>query len=193
MPFSVSTFKTNVLKTDLQRPSLFKIQINGTETGQTFTDNEDILVKAAAVPAANIAALPINYAGRAYKLTGFRTYDTWTTTIINDEGFSAREKIMNWMYRISGGADGDRTAATGGPGGLGDGKVTLIGTDGLDKQTWKMHFMWPTELGEIALDWSSDAIEEYTCTWAYDYWTHGTVVEETSSVVDEDPEMGDEP
>ena len=50
-----------------------------------------------------------------------------------------------------------------------------------------------TELGEIALDWSSDAVEEYTCTWAYDYWTHGTVVEETSSVVDEDPEMGDEP
>ena len=53
--------------------------------------------------------------------------------------------------------------------------------------------MWPTELGEIALDWSSDAVEEYTCTWAYDYWTHGTVIEETSSVVDEDPEMGDEP
>ena len=93
MPFSVSTFKTNVLKTDLQRPSLFKIQINGSETGQTFVDNEDILVKAAAVPAANIAALPINYAGRAYKLTGFRTYDTWTTTIINDEDFLLVKKL----------------------------------------------------------------------------------------------------
>ena len=31
-----------------------------------------------------------------------------------------------------------------------------------------------TELSEIALDWSSDAVEEYTCTWAYDYWSHGT-------------------
>ena len=193
MPFSVSTFKTNVLKTDLQRPSLFKININSTVTTQAFTNDEALLVKAAAVPAATIAPLPINYAGRAYKLTGFRTYDTWTTTIINDEGFSAREKIMNWMYRISGGADGTRSDTTGGPGGLGDGIITLIGTDGADKQSWKMHFMWPTELGEIALDWSSDAVEEYTCTWAYDYWTHGLNVSDTSSTVDEDPEMGDEP
>ena len=193
MPFSVSTFKTNVLKTDLQRPSLFKININSTVTTQAFTNDEALLVKAAAVPAATIAPLPINYAGRAYKLTGFRTYDTWTTTIINDEGFSAREKIMNWMYRISGGADGTRSVTTGGPGGLGDGIITLIGTDGADKQSWKMHFMWPTELGEIALDWSSDAVEEYTCTWAYDYWTHGLNVSDTSSTVDEDPEMGDEP
>ena len=193
MPFSVSTFKTNVLKTDLQRPSLFKININSTVTTQAFSNDEALLVKAAAVPAANIAALPINYAGRAYKLTGFRTYDTWTTTIINDEGFSARKKIMNWMYRISGAADGTRADVTGGPGGLGDGIITLIGTDGADKQSWKMHFMWPTELGEISLDWSSDAVEEYTCTWAYDYWTHGLNVSDTSSTVDEDPEMGDEP
>ena len=41
-------------------------------------------------------------------------------------------------------------------------------------------------VGEIALDWSSDAVEEYTCTWAYDYWTHGQ--EETKSVVS-DPEI----
>ena len=53
--------------------------------------------------------------------------------------------------------------------------------------------MWPTELGEISLDWSSDAVEEYTCTWAYDYWTHGLNVSDTSSTVDEAPEMGDEP
>ena len=46
-----------------------------------------------------------------------------------------------------------------------------MGLDGNAKQSWKVHQMWPTELGEIALDWSSDAIEEYTVAFAYDYWS----------------------
>ena len=43
--------------------------------------------------------------------------------------------------------------------------------------------MLPTELSEIALDWSSDAVEEYTVTWAYDYWTHGASQEENNSEI----------
>ena len=44
--------------------------------------------------------------------------------------------------------------------------------------------MWPTELGEIALHWSSHAIEEYTVAFAYDYWSHctGTQTNNTVSV-----------
>ena len=42
--------------------------------------------------------------------------------------------------------------------------------------------MWPTELGEIALDWASDAIEEYTVAFAFDYWSHGTAAS-TNNVV----------
>ena len=33
-------------------------------------------------------------------------------------------------------------------------------------QTYKFHNLWPTELAEIAVDWSSDAIQEYTVTFA---------------------------
>ena len=40
---------------------------------------------------------------------------------------------------------------------------------------WEFVNIFPTSLGEIALDWgSNDAIEEYTIEFAYDYWTHGT-------------------
>jgi hypothetical protein len=32
--------------------------------------------------------------------------------------------------------------------------------------------MFPTEIGEISLDWATgDAIEEFTSTFTYDYWT----------------------
>ena len=55
----------------------------------------------------------------------------------------------------------------------------------MEIQKYKIHNMWPTELAGIPLDWSSDAIEEYTVTWAYDYWTHG-IASSTDDVVDLD-------
>ena len=177
MAFTVTNFKSNLFATNAAggaRPSLFKIDINFNPSTNSLSNNENILFKAAAIPAANIAALPVNYAGRAYKMTGFRTYDNWTTTIINDEDFSIRNKIQEWMYRLSGGADGTRSTSAGLTNSTSDATVTQIGADGADVQTWKFINLWPTELSEIALDWSSDAVEEFTCTWAYDYWSHGT-------------------
>jgi hypothetical protein len=53
-----------------------------------------------------------------------------------------------------------------------------------------MHNLWPTELGEIGLDWSSDAIEEYTVAFSYDYWSQGVKKEEEKSVVKSDPKLG---
>jgi len=186
MAFTVSEFKSNLFsKTNSSgaRPSLFSILINDSESTYSFGAKNNVLVKAAEIPAATIAPLSINYAGRAYKLTGFRTYDNWTTTILNDENFTIRNNIMNWMYRLSGEADGSHFLTFGLPESTGDGTVTQIGVDGTAKGSWKMHNMWPTELSEIALDWSSDAVEEYTVTWAYDFWTKGTTQEETTSIV----------
>ena len=131
MAFGVNNFKSNIGA--LQRPALYKIDINDSTTEFSFGDaTGNILVKAAAVPASNIAALPVNYAGRTYKMTGFRTYDNWTTTILNDEDFSIRNKIMDWMYRLSGDADGMRSPAFGMTNTPGEGTITQVGVDGLD-------------------------------------------------------------
>ena len=88
-----------------------------------------------------------------YRCLGFRTYDNWTTTILNDEGFAIRNDIQNWMYRLSGGADGTRSTTAGLTNSTGDATVTQVGADGADVQTWKFYNLWPTELSEIALDW----------------------------------------
>ena len=178
MAFTVTDFKSNLFSNAAAggaRPSLFKVKITDSSSSFTFTSNENILVKAAAIPAATVAALPVNYAGRAYKMTGFRTYDNWTTTILNDEDFEIRNKIQDWMYRLAGDADGTRNPSAGLTNTPGEATVTQVDVNGNDVHTWKFYNLLPTELGEIALDWSSDAVEEYTCTWAYDYWSHGTV------------------
>ena len=191
MAFTVSNFKSNMAAGGGgARPTLFSVSINCSfDASLSFTSNESLLCKATSIPAANIAALPLNYAGRAYKWNGFRTFDNWTVTVVNDETFGQRNKIMEWMRRISGKMDGDRSTnygdhmSSGGTFKEGTAEITQFGTDGLAKQKYKIHNMWPTELAGIPLDWSSDAVEEYTVTWAYDFWTHGQATS-TSDVVD---------
>ena len=182
MAFAVSTFKSSIAaQSGGARPALYQIDINGKNLGTSFTGSENILCKAASIPPANIAPLAVNYAGRAYKWNGFRTYDNWTVTVINDESFSARNKMMQWMRIMGGAFEGKRDSALGDP--LlgtsffdGDATVKQLSTSGAVLQTYKFDYLWPTEIAGIPVDWSSDAIQEYTVTFAYDYWTHGSVV-----------------
>ena len=189
MAFTVSTFKSQLADGGGgARPALFKIAI--TASTDTSLSVDSLLVKAAGIPAANIAPVAVNYAGRAYKWTGFRTFDNWTVTVLNDEDFSIRFKMMEWMRIISGQLDGTRDTNYGSPVTTGttpgyyEGNATVkqLGKDGETKQVYKFYNLWPTELAEIAVDWSSDAIQEYTIGFAYDYWGHGTLTSEVNVV-----------
>ena len=194
MAFTVNAFKTGLAKGGGgARPALFKITMtHSLDTTLSFSDNESILCKAASIPPATIAPLAVNYHGRAYKWTGMRTFDNWTTTILNDESFSMRNKISEWMRIISGKMDGERSSTKGSPltAGLapkweaGVATVQQLTTSGTVAQTYKFHNLWPTELAEIAVDWSSDMIQEYTVTWCYDYWSSGTGSSTNNQVAD---------
>ena len=179
MAFAVTDFKTNLATGGGgARPSLYTVDVNGPVAGVSFSGSSNILVKAAAIPASTIAPLTVNNMGRAYKTPGFRTFDVWNVTVINDEDMAARSKILLWMRQLAGTLEGNRDTTFGGSTKTlakheGDATVAQMGLDGAAKQSWKVHQMWPTELGEIALDWSSDAIEEYTVAFAFDYWSHG--------------------
>ena len=200
MAFTVSNFKSGLAAGGGgARPALYEVSItNSHDTSLSFGPtsastpaNASLLVKSASIPAANIAPLAVNYAGRAYKWSGFRTYDNWTVTVLNDEDFAIRNKMMEWMRVISGKLDGTRNDTYGSPltgsgasAGYFEGNATVkqLGTDGDVKQVYKFYSLWPTELAEIAVDWSSDAIQEYTIGFAYDYWGHGAPTSEVNVV-----------
>ena len=181
MAFTPSTFKSNIsTHGGGARPSLYQVKIMyGTAQANplSFDSAESLLVKAANLPASNIAPLAINYAGRAYKWSGFRTYDNWTVTVMNDEDFGARNKMMHWMRYLSGQLDGTRDGTFGDPSNNGtwfDGSATVQQVSvggGAIGPLYSLSNLWPTELGEIAVDWSSDAMQEYTIGFAYDHWT----------------------
>ena len=87
-----------------------------------------------------------------------------------------RQKIMEWMRLISGEFDGTRNEAHARTFMDGDATVSQVSVTGATLHTYKFYNLWPTELAEVPLDWASDALQEYTVTWAYDYWGHGTGV-----------------
>ena len=197
MAFNVNDFTSDMssLGGGLARANMFRVSItNPTGLGDSRNagsssagGSTDLLIKGAQIPGSTLAPLPVQYGGRSIKLTGFRTFDNWTVTIINDEEYAHRLWIQNWMYSIAGMPDGTR-------GGIEksslynmktDATVTTYNNQATAVSTWNIKNMWPTALGDITLDWSSDTIEEYTCEFAFEYWTHGHKTAGSDGVITE--------
>ena len=106
------------------------------------------------------------------------------------------------MQQLAGAMDGTRAQITvdGEPPGLeptqvdsidslasGTATVTQMTQNGIPSKSYKFYNLWPTELAGIPLDWSSDMIEEFSVTFAYDYWTSGTTTSGTAGYVNDVP------
>jgi|TARA_R110000744_G_scaffold379356_1_gene497178 hypothetical protein len=180
MAFSVSQFKSNIASNGGgARASLYKVSIKNSINGDlSFSDNEAILIKATNIPGATIGEEALMYAGRPIKYTGKRTFENWTTTVTNDENFSIRNKMMEWMRKIGGQLDGTRTKAHGayateaGRYFEGEAIVTQVGKDGEDKQKFKLNNIWPTSIAAMPVDWSADGIQEFSIEWCFDTVVH---------------------
>ena len=180
MAFAVTDFKAN-LKQGGARPSLFSVELlfPSEIANKPSSGNSNFLVKGASIPTSTIGAYDVYYHGQAVKVAGDRTYDTWETTIINDEDFSIRIAIEQWMDLIADHRLNIRRKISKKEGENASYKQRLKLTQWTKsgKEAWHYHFLgaFPTALSAIALDWgTASEIEEYTVTWAFDRWMPGT-------------------
>ena len=115
----------------------------------------------------------VPFRGRQLKMAGDRTFDVWTTTIINDTGFKIRDELEKWSNSIANHADA---------GGIqnpelyfADLKVEQFDRDNTVIKTYTFKDAFPTEISAIDLSYGdTDTIERFTCTWQYQYWTSNT-------------------
>ena len=175
MAFAVTEFKSN-LKQGGARPSLFKVIFDYPSGITTPPTSAKFLVKATTIPASTIGSYDVFYHGKAIHVAGDRSFDTWDTTIINDEDFGIRNTLENWMAAISNHKLNTRNKETFDTS-EGDVakyktslKVTQFSKAGNDLRTYIFKGAWPSALSTINLDWSTQEIEEFTCTWMYDSW-----------------------
>lgn len=176
MAFNVTEFRANLIG-DGARPNLFQVTLNfptiannGTAAGQSA----QFLVKSSQLPGSNIGTVPMYYFGRELKFAGNRTFSDWTVTVINDENFTIRNSMESWMSSINSHVGNIRNTAAKTPSSYSvDATVTQYGKDGTNLQDYKFVGIFPVDLSPIELDWgSNDSIEEYSVTFAYQYWTN---------------------
>ena len=173
----LSDFKNNVAS-GFARSNLFEVTLgtNTNLTKSTLPTNTSFLIKSASLPSSNIGTIAIPYQGRVFNVPGDRTFDSWSTTIINTEAFETRKFIESWIndiqrkdlnFSMAGNLDYTTTLT-----------VTALKRDGAGKDTldmarkYQFHHAFPSSLSAIDLDFASnDAVEEFTCEWQYSHWT----------------------
>ena len=174
MAFNVNNFR-NALPKGGARPSLIKVVIPlPPSIGGGSMERISLNTQAASIPSGTIEPVEVFYFGRPFKLPGGRTFEDWTTTVINDEDFAVRRMIEVWQENILGNSSNVRGIGKLTPSSyMGTGTVTQFGKSGGAIREYKIANIWPSAIAEITLDWSSDTIQEYTIEFAYEHWTHG--------------------
>jgi hypothetical protein len=176
MAFNVAEFRAQLIG-DGARPNLFQVILtlptfanNSTAAGQKL----QFMAKTAQLPGSSIGQVPMYYFGRELKFAGNRTFADWTLQIINDEDFLIRNSLESWMNGIASHASNLRATQAPNPSSYAvDATVIQYGKAGAPINTYKFVGVFPLDLSPIDLDWSSnDSIEEFSATFAYQYWTN---------------------
>ena len=175
--FAVTKFKAG-LQHGGARPSLFKVIFEYPSGIITPPTKASFLVKATTIPASTIGSYDVFYHGKAIHVAGDRTFDTWDTTIFNDEDFGVRKTLESWMGSIADHKLNTRKKETFADMSEGDQakykstlKVIQYSKAGKELRAYEFMGAWPSALSTINLDWATASeIEEFTCTWVYDSW-----------------------
>ena len=139
--------------------------------GTTSLDElTQFMVKAASFPASTIGVVEVPFRGRQLKIAGDRTYEPWSVTVLNDEGFTIRQQMETWAqtiqeYKIN----GSSAQSTGEY--MGRAIVDQLSRDGEIIKQATLEGIWPSNISALDLDWgTNDTPEEYTVEFQVQYW-----------------------
>jgi len=153
--------RSNLFEVELAFPAAINVDGN-------VLDKARFLVKAAALPASNVTPLEVAFRGRTLKLSGDRTFETWTITVINDTDFAIRsafEKWSNYMNRLS-----DNTGTTDPALYQADAFVYQLNRDGSILRAYHFYDTFPTSIGSINLSYETDSIQEFSVEMQVHWW-----------------------
>ena len=137
------------------------------------TENMSFLCSATQLPSSELGELTVNFRGRPIHMAGDRTFQTWSTTIINDTSFDIRNAIERWSNGINNHSDNE---------GLVnpvdyqvDAFVDHLDRNGNTIKSYTFRGMYPTIIGQVDLTMEqATTLETFECTWRYQYWESNT-------------------
>ena len=156
------------------RPNLFRVSFAGGIDAGAASD-VSFLVKSAALPASTVGLIEVPHvSGRRLKIPGDRTFADWTATVLSDSSLDARQLFEDYQEKFvssdhnNSGIVGDRTTA----------RTTITveqlaaDVSGTTIRTYSLKNAFVTDISAMDLSYdTTDAIEEFQVTFAYDYFT----------------------
>ena len=183
------------------RPNLFEVELafptfaldstssTGTSQVNSVQDKSRFMIKAANLPASNVAVIEVPFRGRNLKIAGDRTFDVWTITVINDVDFQLRTTFERWMNAINKHDDNSglinpaqyqknayvkqfgRSSLASAQSNVSNPTITKTGDKIPVLKAYKFYGVFPTAVSAIDLSYdSSDTIEEFTVDLQVQWW-----------------------
>ena len=137
------------------------------------TRNMSFLCKATNLPGMTLGEVGVPFRGRLLYVAGDRTFETWTTTILNDTDFLVRNAMERWMNGINALSDNSGLENPS------DYQVDCF-VDQLDRagqviKSYTFRGIFPMTIApiEVAYD-TNDAVEEFEVTYRYQFFESNT-------------------
>lgn len=175
MAFNLGEFKAK-LTLGGARPTLFQVTMGappGVATIQNDFADLPFMVTSTTLPGSSLGFVEVPYFGRKIRLSGDRTFEPWTVTIINDEDFKIRHGMERWHHTMNNLASGVSGLPNASPGQYkADASVIQYGKKGDPLRTYKFEGLFPIAISTIDVNWNdTDAIEYFQVTFQYDWFT----------------------
>ena len=166
------------------RPNQFKVEINS-PPGITIglpTENAAFLCKTSNLPSMSVGEIELPFRGRKVYIAGDREFpDTWSTTFLNDTNFLIRNALERWSNGINDLVTG--TGVTTSSDYQADLKVSQLDRDDNVLKVYIFRNAWPLSVASIELSTeTTNAIEEFECTWRYQHFEASEVTPGISAV-----------
>ena len=170
--FNVSNFNNQYTR-DYARQNLFLVDIDKITAIAGGDPGGGMFVKAGSLPEATVGMLEVPYQNRKLKIPGDRTFNDWTATVIQDEGYELRNQLLDWQKDITGFSEFNSSIEPG----PAHRKITILPYN-RDGSQATMHqanvYGWPSAIGAVELSWESEAVQEYTVTFQIS-WDDGGI------------------
>ena len=169
----------NEFKSRLQgggaRANQFKVTMTFPGYAEVGGETSDLsyLCTATSIPGQSLGTVPVPFRGRVLNLVGDRTFAPWSCTVLNDTDFKLYRAFERWMNGMNNMTDNE--GLTNPTDYQVDGFIDHLDRDGNSIKQYTFRGVFPTTLGDIALDYSTaNAIEAFDVTLAYQWFETDT-------------------
>ena len=131
------------------------------------------LTKATNLPGMTLGEVAVPFRGRSLYIAGDRTFETWTTTIMNDTDFLIRNAMERWMNGIN--ALSDNSGLSNPSDYQVDAFIDQLDRAGQVIKSYTFRGIFPMTIApiEVAYD-TNDAVEEFEVTYRYQFFESNT-------------------